>query len=173
VDVRSVAATHRDLAARVATGEFREDLLYRLNVVTIPLPPVRHRRDDIPALVEHFLRESRTRHPEALTTRISGEAMAHVVRYGWPGNVRELAHFVERAVLLGKRPILELDELPASMTAVRAAPVDFGSAVLPLREMQRRYVAWAYEQLGARKLVTAERLGIDDKTLARWLSREA
>ncbi|HEX3593875.1 MAG TPA: sigma-54 dependent transcriptional regulator [Polyangiaceae bacterium] len=172
VDVRIVAATHRELAARVAAGQFREDLLYRLDVVTIPLPPVRHRRDDIPGLIEHFLREARARHPAALTARISPEAMAHLVNHGWPGNVRELEHFVERAVLLGKKPVLEVADLPASMTAARDTANDFGSVVLPLREMQRRYVAWAYERLGSRKLLTAERLGIDDKTLVRWLSRE-
>jgi two-component system response regulator HydG len=171
VDVRIVAATHRDLPARVAAGQFREDLLYRLDVVTIPLPPVRQRRQDVPALLEHFLRESRTKHPGAVTEGFTPEAMAALVAYAWPGNVRELQHFVERAVLLGKKSFYELSELPASMTARASTQVDFG-AVLPLREMQRRYVAWAYDQLGSRKLLTAERLGIDDKTLARWLTRE-
>jgi two-component system response regulator HydG len=172
VDVRIVAATHRDLRDRVAAGQFREDLLYRLDVVTIELPPLRQRRDDIPALVDHFLRESRDRHPSSRLERIAEDAMARLLEYGWPGNVRELEHFIERMVLLGKNPELSVRELPASMTERKEPAVDFGRVVFPLREMQRKYVAWAYEQLGSRKLLTAERLGIDDKTLARWLSRE-
>jgi two-component system response regulator HydG len=171
VDVRVLAATHRDLRAQVAKGAFREDLLYRLDVVTVHLPPLRQRRDDIPPLVERFLKASLARHPSATTTRVSPEAMARLVSYGWPGNVRELEHFVERAVLLGKKADVEAADLPPSMTGP-SPEVDFGGAVLPLREMQRRYVAWAYERLGSRKLLTAERLGIDDKTLARWLARE-
>jgi two-component system response regulator HydG len=172
VDVRIVAATHRNLKDRAAEGKFREDLLYRLDVVAIQLPPLRHRRDDIPSLFEHFLRGSVSKHPGSRLERVSPEAMERLVEYGWPGNVRELEHFVERAVLLAKKPELEVADLPAAMTSDGEAPIEFGSRVLPLREMQRRYVAWAYERLGSRKLVTAERLGIDDKTLARWLSRE-
>jgi two-component system response regulator HydG len=172
VDVRIVAATHRNLRDRVSAGQFREDLLYRLDVVAIQLPPLRHRRDDIPPLVDHFLRESFARHPGSRVERVSPEAMLRLVEYGWPGNVRELEHFVERMVLLGKKAEVDVDSLPASMVRHQDAAIDFGAAVLPLREIQRRYVAWAYERLGSRKLLTAERLGIDDKTLARWLSRE-
>jgi two-component system response regulator HydG len=173
VDVRIVAATHRNLKDRVAAGQFREDLLYRLDVVTIQLPPLRHRRDDIPPLVEHFLRESFAKHPGSRIERVTPEAMARLVEYAWPGNVRELEHFVERTVLLGKKVEVDVDSLPASMAKRGDAAIDFGPAVLPLREIQRKYVAWAYERLGSRKLLTAERLGIDDKTLARWLSRES
>jgi two-component system response regulator HydG len=172
VDVRIVAATHRNLRDRVAEGQFREDLLYRLDVVTIQLPPLRHRRDDIPPLVDHFLRESLAKHPGSRIERVSPEAMTRLDEYGWPGNVRELEHFIERMVLLGKKAEVEVGDLPPSMTRRQDAAMDFGSTVLPLREMQRKYVAWAYERLGSRKLLTAERLDIDDKTLARWLSRD-
>jgi two-component system response regulator HydG len=172
VDVRIVAATHRNLKDRVALGQFREDLLYRLDVVTIQLPPLRQRRDDIPALVERFLGESRSKHPGSRVERVTPEAMARLVECPWPGNVRELEHFVERAVLLGKKDEIDVDSLPPSMVDQSSADIDFGPAILPLRELQRRYVAWAFERLGSRKLLTAERLGIDDKTLGRWLSRE-
>lgn len=172
VDVRIVAATHRNLKDRVLGGQFREDLLYRLDVVTIRLPPLRHRRDDIPLLVDHFLRESFAKHPGSRIERFSPEALQRVIQYGWPGNVRELEHFMERTVLLGKNPVVEVDDLPPAMTKRADSDIDFGQVVLPLREIQRRYVTWAYERLDGRKLVTAERLGIDDKTLARWLSRE-
>jgi two-component system response regulator HydG len=172
VDVRIVAATHRNLKERVAAGQFREDLLYRLDVVTIQLPPLRQRRDDIPRLIEHFLRASRAKHAGSRIEGISPEAMARLVAYAWPGNVRELEHFVERTVLLGRSPIVGVESLPRSMIEREGNPIDFGAAILPLREVQRQYVAWAYERLGSRKIVTAERLGIDDKTLARWLLRE-
>jgi two-component system response regulator HydG len=169
VDVRIIAATHRNLKERVAAGQFREDLLYRLDVVTIQVPPLRHRRDDIPPLVDHFLRGSFAKHPGTRIERVSPEAMARLVEYSWPGNVRELEHFIERTVLLGKKAELAADDLPSSMVKPQEAAIDFGTNVVSLREMQKMYVTWAYERLGSRKLLTAERLGIDDKTLARWL----
>jgi two-component system response regulator HydG len=172
VDVRIVAATHRNLKDRVTRQEFREDLLYRLDVVTIHLPPLRHRRDDIPMLVGHFLRQSQARHTASPVVGFSEEAMARLVAHAWPGNVRQLEHLVERTVLLGKKALVTPDELPSSIGSSPDSAIDFGETVLPLREMQRRYVVWAHEQLGSRKLLTAERLGIDDKTLARWLTRE-
>ncbi len=172
VDTRIVAATHRNLRHGVATGRFREDLLCRLDVVTIQLPPLRHRREDIPGLVEHFLHESLARHPDSRVERISPEAMSRLVHHAWPGNVRELQHFMERAVLLGRNAEMEITDLPPSMEAPEDGPIDFGSVVLPLREIQRKYVVWAYERLGSRKLLTADLLGIDNKTLTKWLSRE-
>lgn len=172
LDIRIIAATHRNLRERVAEGQFREDLLYRLDVVTIHLPPLRHRRDDIPALVKHFLRESLAKHPGSRVASVSPEALVLLIEYGWPGNVRELEHLIRRMVLLGKNAEIDVDELPPSLVKNRDGGIDFGQTVLPLREMQRKYVAWAYERLGSRKLLAAERLGIDDKTLARWLSRE-
>jgi two-component system response regulator HydG len=172
VDVRIVAATHRNLKDRVVDGRFREDLLYRLDVVTIHLPPLRQRRSDIPALLEHFLHESLATHPGSKIERFSADAMRRLVEYAWPGNVRELKHFVERTVLLGNKAVVEVEDLPPAMARPGEPEIEFGPNILPLREMQRRYVAWVYERLGSRKLLTAERLGIDDKTLARWLSRE-
>lgn len=172
VDVRIVAATHRNLKDQVKGGRFREDLLYRLDVVAIHLPPLRQRRDDIPALLQHFLSESLAKHAGSKVLRFSPDAMRRLVEYTWPGNVRELKHFVEKTVLLGNKAVVEVEDLPLAMGRPGEPEIDFGPNILPLREMQRRYVAWVYERLGSRKLLTAERLGIDDKTLARWLSRE-
>ncbi|HZU82806.1 MAG TPA: sigma-54 dependent transcriptional regulator [Polyangiaceae bacterium] len=169
VDVRVIAATHRDLRELVGTGAFRQDLLYRLEVVTIDVPALRHRPDDIPLLVEHFLQQSRARHPRSAVERIGPEAMRVMLAHRWPGNVRELENAVERLVLLGARPEVGRDELPAAWTAEREAALSFGGAVLPMREMQRQYAAWAFDQLGGRKQRTADALGVDLKTLGRWL----
>jgi two-component system response regulator HydG len=172
VDVRVIAATHRDLRARVRDGAFREDLLYRLEVVTIEIPPLRDRLEDLPRLVDLFLERSRERHAHSRVQRFSQEALSKLLAHSWPGNVRELKHLVERMVLLADGPDVKVSDLPAAVGAPSGATgVDFGTRVIPLREMQRRYVQWAYDQLGRRKLLTAETLGIDDKTLARWLSR--
>jgi two-component system response regulator HydG len=169
IDVRVIAATHRDLRERVSAGTFREDLLYRLDVVTIDIPPLRHRRDDIPDLIEHFLAESKTHHPQSPVERIGADALRRLLEHSWPGNVRELEHVVERLVLLGRSPEVAVADLPATLTVKREAAPSFGGDVLPLREMQRRYVAWAFERLGGRKMRAAEMLGVDIKTLGRWL----
>jgi two-component system response regulator HydG len=172
VDVRVIAATHRDLRGRVASGAFRQDLLYRLEVVSIDIPPLRHRRDDIPMLIEHFLAESKGRHPQSPVERIGAEAMPVLLDHSWPGNVRELEHVIERMVLLGRSREIASADLPATFTAKREPPHAFTGDIVPLREMQRRYVSWALDQLGGRKLHTAEKLGVDIKTLARWLRNE-
>jgi two-component system response regulator HydG len=169
VDVRIVAATHRDVRERVSAGAFREDLLYRLDVVTIDVPPLRHRLDDIPVLLEHFMTRARERHSQSAVERIGPEAMKRMLEHPWPGNVRELEHVVERLVLLGRSPEVTAADLPPTLTTKREVATPFGGDILPLRELQRRYVAWAFEPLGGRKTYTAEKLGVDLKTLARWL----
>ncbi|MGO8996777.1 MAG: sigma-54-dependent transcriptional regulator, partial [Polyangiaceae bacterium] len=112
VDVRLMAATHRDLRARVATGEFREDLLYRLEVVTMELPPLRHRRGDLPDLIDHFLARERLKHPQSCVESFGPDAIELLLDYGWPGNVRELEHVLERGVILaGDNPVLTAREI--------------------------------------------------------------
>ena len=173
VDVRILAATHQDLRERVGTGSFREDLLYRLEVVSIELPSLRQRSDDIPELVAHFVREARARHPLSRVERLSAEAMAVFMEHSWPGNLRELSHAVERIVVLGTTPEAGVSELPPSLRASReprlGVPGLMGPDILPIRELQKRYAAWALEQLGGHRGRTAERLGVDAKTLAKWL----
>src|SRR6266542_6481497 len=119
VDVRVIAATNKDLATLVADGRFREDLFYRLSVVTIVLPPLRERREDIPVLAGHFLRAFRDANDQAPCS-ISPETLASLVAYDWPGNVRELQHAIERAAALTTNPVLLPADLPPKLVgAVR------------------------------------------------------
>jgi two-component system, NtrC family, response regulator HydG len=173
VDARIIAATHRDLNVRVARGEFREDLRYRLEVVTIEVPPLRQRRDDIPLLVDHFLQKAISKHPESPVKQFEPDALSALMSYRWPGNVRELAHLVERLVLLVRQPTIRRADLPAAVAAPpRAEHVELMQEILPIREVQRRYARWALEQLGGARMRVAEALGIDKKTLAKWLAEE-
>jgi two-component system response regulator HydG len=169
VDVRIVAATHRDVAQRVKSGAFREDLFYRLNVVSVTLPPLRERREDLPELIEHFLALSRARYPQSRVERVSPEAMERLLAHAWPGNVRELSHTIERAVLLGAGRDLAVADLPPALRGSPAPEVLPADAILPIREVQRRYAAWALEKMGGHRTRTAEKLGVDLKTLAKWL----
>jgi len=174
VDVRIVAATHRSLRQRVEQGLFREDLMYRLDVVSVELPPLRERIDDLPRLIQKFAHEAHERNQSSRLLRLSPPVMEAFSRYLWPGNVRELEHVIERLTLLCPDGLATLEDLPKSLTSAAASPAEihFGGQVIPMRELQRRYVAWALQQLGGAKMATCERLGIDAKTLKRWLSIE-
>lgn len=172
VDVRIVAATNRSLERLVAEGKFRQDLYYRLNVVAIRVPPLRERKDDIPLLVEHFIRRYEARGARKVSG-ISREALHLMQRYDWPGNVRELEHAVERACTLGKTDRIEVEDLPPSLLeAVRAksdpAP---GFVEQSIEEMEisaiRRLLA-EYEGDTAR---VARTLKIDRSTLYRKIKR--
>lgn len=169
VDVRVVAATHRDLLQMAGSGTFREDLLYRLDVVALAVPPLRRRAEDLPELVEHFLRVYREKHAHSPCLGFNAEALACLARYRWPGNVRELAHLVQRLVLLSRKEWAGPEDLPAALRADVRAPWEAEGEVLPIRDLQRGYAAWAYQKLGGNKSQTAEALGIDVKTLSKWL----
>jgi two-component system response regulator HydG len=174
VDVRIIAATNRDLRQAIRDGRFREDLLYRLDVVSIVLPALRERREDIPELVEHFFAEARGRYPQSAVRGLSAEAMDRLRHHRWPGNVRELAHTVEKLVLLGGGATVGVADLPGAVTLAGAREpidfeLDFQGEIIPLRELARRYAAWALAQTGGHRGKTAERLGVDPKTLRKWL----
>jgi two-component system, NtrC family, response regulator HydG len=169
LDVRIVAATHRDVRKQVAAGEFREDLLFRLDVVTITIPPLRDRKEDLPELVAHFLELSRRKHTESPVRRLSPTVFERLVAHDWPGNVRELANVIERVVLLGGSDEVSMDDLPAALTGAPPVVTGFSGEVVPLLELERRYARWALGQLNGRKMATAEKLEIDRKTLARLL----
>ncbi len=173
IDARIIAATHRDLRELVRTGQFREDLFFRLDVVTVELPALRHRADDVPLLADHFLAESKARNADSRVERWSTDAMRALMDYAWPGNVRELAHVTERAVLLGRSPEIEPADLPRFSTSPPRLPPIFDGAIVPIRDVERRYAAWALEQMAGNRTLTAERLGVDRKTLAKWLSELA
>ncbi len=174
VDFRVVAATNQDLRERTRLGAFRSDLLYRLDVVPIEMPPLRSRTDDLPLLVAHFLATARERHPSTVVRRVTPAALARMARHRWPGNVRELAHVIERLVVLGRSEEIDAPDVASSLTDDSVGPeglLPLGE-VLPIREVQRRYAAWALQKCDGHRGRTAERLGIDAKTLAKWLSGE-
>ena len=169
VDARVIAATHRNLRARVKTGAFREDLLFRLDVVSLEIPPLRQRPEDLPGLITHFLAKSKARHPTSPVTSIGPDALAKLVAHTWPGNVREVENAIERVVLLGRAAAVSAAELPRDMGTAKAEELAFEGPVLTLDELERRYARWAITQLGGRKMLTAEKLDVDRKTLARLL----
>jgi len=175
VDLRLVAATNQDLRAAVREGRFREDLYYRLNVIVVPIPPLRDRRDDIPLLSEHFLRLYAARNARQLAgfARAAADAMA---RYDWPGNVRELENTVERAVVLSRGGAVELDDLPPE---VRTGGSDHGdgrtlsfAVGTPLEEIERRVIHATLAHVGGDKRLCAQLLGIATRTIYRRLEEE-
>lgn len=171
VDVRVIAATHRDLEAAMRTGAFREDLFYRLNVVPLNLPPLRERREDVPLLASHFaaVLSRRLGRPVAGFTP---EARACLLRYSWPGNVRELANAVERAVVLGSDDLIRPEDLPETVTESAPAsggPVPVSSFHEAVNEQKRRLVLAAVEQAGGSITRAAERLGLHPNYLHRLI----
>lgn len=173
VNVRILAATHCDLREAVKAGRFREDLYYRLDVISVSLPALRNRREDIPLLVAHFLRELRGRHPQSPVRRVSREALQRLVEADWPGNVRELSHVLERVVVLGRSEEAGVADLPGSLGKTGTGPsFDLSGEILPIRTVQRRYAAWVLAQLGGHRGQAAEKLGVDVKTLYNWLSED-
>jgi two-component system response regulator HydG len=170
VDVRIVAATHRNLAQRVREGSFREDLMYRLDVVSLTVPPLRDRPEDIRELVDHFLADARARNAQSPLRRISPEAFEVLRRYRWPGNVRELAHVIEKLVVFAEGEVARVEDLPEQVRKGESteAPV-FQGEIVPLRELERRYTAWAVGQTGGHRSKAAEKLEIDPKTLRKLL----
>lgn len=170
VDVRVIAATSRDIRKMLEEGTFREDLYYRLNVVTIGLPPLRQRTDDIPILVEHFLREISLQKHTA-PRRISPEVMRRFEAYRWPGNVRELRNTLERMMVLADGEVLTEKDLPEEIMAASndlAAPKEL-TANLTMDELEKLAITKALEQCGGNRTHAAERLGISVRTLQRKL----
>jgi two-component system, NtrC family, response regulator HydG len=172
VDVRVIASTHRDLPELVREGRFREDLYFRLNVLPVFVPPLRERREDIPALAAHFLAEACQRAPHSPVRSIGPEALRALTEAAWPGNVRELASVIERAVVFGVEEKITPPNLPAvpdSATAALALPWLFRSqAPWTLRHLSRAYTDWVLVQTSGNKERAAEILGIDLSTLYRW-----
>jgi two-component system response regulator HydG len=170
VDVRLVAATHQDLEQRVAEGEFRQDLFYRLNVVPVTVPALRDRLEDIPLLANRFLEAARARNPHSPVTRLAPELVTALTRYVWPGNVRELENLIERFVVVGTTAEIGLSELTALAPSVHGNQERFSlprDRLATLREVEEEYIAWAIEKCGGNKTKAAEVLGIDPSTLHR------
>ena len=169
VDVRVIAATNRDLGALIAGGRFREDLFYRLSVVTLPVPALRERRDDIPILAAHFLRMYAAASARPVSD-IAPEAMAMLVAYEWPGNIRELEHAIERAVALTTSSVVRPEDLPPKCVGTVAAPDAPGSA-LSLRGVVTRHVRRVLREARWNKKLAAQLLGIHRRTLYRLTKR--
>lgn len=166
---RLIAATHRDLRAAIDAGEFRADLFYRLHVIDIVCPPLRHRREDIPLLAEHFLAVySRKNHKSRMT--LSPAALQHLMAYDWPGNVRELENVIERAVVLAREAELQVADLPdVHPTLLDAqAPIEFRLG-MSLAEVERHLIAATLSYTGGDKQRAAQLLGISARTIYRKL----
>ncbi|MDA8141731.1 MAG: sigma-54 dependent transcriptional regulator [Desulfobacteraceae bacterium] len=172
VDVRIVAATHRDLSAEVAAGRFRQDLYYRLNVVTLEAPPLRERGDDIPLLANHFLSRYAAQNRKSVKG-FSPLAMDMLRKYSWPGNVRELENTLERAVILLSGEYITEKELPSTLTVSypgasqgMAPPLFTAEAAnRPLGEIEKEAILSTLQATGGNKSETARRLRISRKTL--------
>ena len=168
VDVRVVAATHRDLRAQIGSGAFREDLFWRLSVITAELPPVRARGADLAALTAHFFARANAELGGRRPPTLSPEAQALWNRYPWPGNVRELRNAVERLFVLFEGRVVEVEDLPPELHAHadRPAPGTLGDAIATL---ERDRIAAALEANRGNKSATARALGISRPTLDKKL----
>jgi len=169
VDVRIIAATNRDLEELMREGKFLQDLYYRLNLVEVRLPPLRERREDIPHLVNHFLRTIAQRHASGART-LSREAHEALLRYDWPGNVRELENVIERAIILTRGPVITVDDLPPTVTGAskQAEMVTLdGSEPLPemVSRIEREMILQALGKADGVQTRAAALLGISERVL--------
>ncbi|MCA9689833.1 MAG: sigma-54-dependent Fis family transcriptional regulator, partial [Myxococcales bacterium] len=178
IDVRVIAATHRDLVKEVAEGRFREDLFYRLNVVTIDIPPLRERGDDVLLMAEHFIQEVAAR-DQSESPRLTTGAVEALVGYRWPGNVRELKNCVEYAMALSNGDAIGREHLPeiiaraSGEVSKKPDPEDTGESgpFETLFAVERRHVLRVYRAVGGNKSKAARILGVDRKTLHARLQR--
>ncbi len=170
VDVRIVAATNKDLQKAVKAGTFREDLFYRLSVVPITLPSLRERRDDIPLLADYFLEKYNKKRKKNVRA-ISDRAMKALVEYDWPGNVRELENAIERAVVLAEDDIVSPSELLYYGLSVETPPRSDDGKSQRLVDVEKEHIARTLKMLKGHRGKTAERLGIDRKTLRLKLKK--
>ena len=169
VDIRLIAATNRDLNEAVRTGEFRQDLYYRLAVVKLTLPPLREHREDIPMLTRHFVQKYAKR-SKVKPKPVSREAMAALVNYEWPGNVRELENAIERALVMGSSDAVLLEDLPESLLEQEsAAEMHEGKYHASLKELKKQLIVDAVEQTGGNYVEAAGILGVHPNYLHRLI----
>ncbi|HWN82685.1 MAG TPA: sigma-54 dependent transcriptional regulator [Candidatus Udaeobacter sp.] len=173
VDVRLVAATNRRLSELVKQGKFREDLYYRLNVITVAIPPLRERPEDIPILADHFIRRYAQRNHRTISG-MTKEAMEQLVTYSWPGNVRELENTIERAIVLSRDPMIGVDALPPTVTG--SAPTS-GRVMIPIgtkmRDVQRRMILETLKHTNGNRELAAKLMGIASRTIYRRMGPQA
>jgi DNA-binding NtrC family response regulator len=175
VDVRVLAATNRDLQREVEEGRFREDLYYRLNVVTLNVPPLRERREDIRLLAAHMLKFPRN--PRIRSVTISEKALKLLERYEWPGNVRELENTLEHAAVYARHSVIAPEDLPENIltrlrTADRNVQIQSAFTDFPtIDELERRYLMFVLDAVSGSRTRTAEIMGIDRRTVTRMIER--
>lgn len=168
VDVRIIAATHKDLKQAIKNGTFREDLYYRLSVIPIVIPPLRHRREDIPLLAIHFLKKYANLNHSPVRN-FTPDAMARLIEMPWEGNVRELENVIERAVVLARGASIDVKDLPSSNVPSAESFFEVNqSGTLPtLEEVEKRYFKFILEKTGGRKEKAAQILGVNRRTIYR------
>ena len=164
-DVRFLFATHRNLASEVREGRFHEALFHRINVFHIEIPPLRQRREDIPLLVEYFLRVLSAGRPACQVTK---SVMQRLITYDWPGNVRELRNVIERGIILSENGYITPRALPSNMSCDCPEP-DVDESFLPLEEMEKRHILRVLDKVGGNRSQAADALKISRKTLYRKL----
>jgi two-component system response regulator HydG len=167
-DIRIVAATNKDLGREVRLGRFREDLYYRLNVITIHPPPLRERKEDVEPLARHFLTKFSHKMKKTVDT-ITGDALRLLTEYHWPGNIRELENIIERAVILTRDNRITADLLPISRSDVAPSTMN-GDGKDSLESIERNHIGWILKKTGYHKTRTAEILGVTRKTLDRKIA---
>jgi len=169
INVRILAATHRDLEHAVAEGAFHRDLYFRLNVLSLRIPPLRERRQDIPLLAAHVL--ERLTHSSGREIELSDDAMKALLAYDWPGNVRELENCIERCCAMTSGPMVHTLDLPSSITGAPAQliPRVPESRIIPMADLDKETILGAITQLNGDKLLAAKLLGIGKTTLYRKL----
>lgn len=168
VDVRIIAATNRNLEDAIKAGGFRQDLYYRLNVISLTLPSLRERRDDIPLLAYYFVAKY-SKKCKRLVSGISPEARNCLLAYEWPGNVRELENAIERAVVLGNSEVIVPDDLPESLLATSPAPQNLPNYHEAVNEMKKKFILQAIEQANGNYTAAAKLLGIHSTNLHRLI----
>jgi len=164
VDVRLLAATHRNLEALVRDGRFRDDLYYRINVVTIMLPPLRERREDLPPLIEHFLRTFAEKNGKTVRG-VTREAREALLRYDYPGNIRELENLMERAVVLTRDDVIGMEDLPLTLEAPPPESGEGAGLIAAVEGLERRMIREALAKAEGTQTRAAELLGISERVL--------
>jgi DNA-binding NtrC family response regulator len=164
-DVRIISATNKNLREESRNGRFREDLLYRLNVITVEMPPLKDRREDIPVLVDHFLKlKANTKTAKTL----SPLAMEMLLKHDWPGNIRELEHVVEGAIIMAQGDVVNPDDIlipSASRSTQRIPAHDNGTGIIPMEELEKQHIELALKHFNGNRSKTAHSLHISSKTL--------
>ena len=169
VNVRCIAATHKDLSILVDKGEFREDLFFRLDVLRVPVPPLRERGEDIPMLVDHFLRQSLERSSRSVLAGFEPDALDFLTTCDWPGNVRQLENLIERLVVTASQSFARLDDVKRALgPAWTSDPIPrLLQNPMTLQDLEDRYLAGILKMVGGNKLKAAEILGVDPSTIYR------